>query len=500
MYIYRYPNENWKTFTKYEEKVDNKNVWQYSQQEKWNKTYATLNDNFYIASYNEITAKYNFNLNINEFLDNTFIPSKFNLKIKKNGNTLFYNTSSEAFVLLDNSETILLDDLLFGKKNESFFNFFNALFSLGFFVNVSENENLKLEYIRNRCVYSKSKIKNFEIFLTHDCNAKCFFCFDAINENRKMMSITTANEIVSFICSVVEENDEIVFRWFGGEPLMATAIIDHIVNNIKNKLTNINFYSIITTNGSLLNENIIETAVRNWNLKKIILTIDGYKHEHNRRKNYSDKNFDGYQHILNQIDLLLKADIYVICRLNIDNRNLYEIPNILDDLIKYSQHSNFMVYYAYLQKTVGVENFDNINQSQVGKTFTYLTNEFFSKGFYKSLKELLPKVHKNLCYANNMISIDANGRLYKCTQQPKLIETSIGDCKKGVVHNDNLAKWLDTKLSDQCEECSFMPICQGGCKYYNMQNDNQLHSCHNLKYYYKELFDMIYEKFIAVNP
>jgi len=58
--------------------------------------------------------------------------------------------------------------------------------------------------------------------LTTDCNLRCKYCFFAKQERkRERVNAETLKTIVSKICECNPDNQEIIFYWHGGEPLLA---------------------------------------------------------------------------------------------------------------------------------------------------------------------------------------------------------------------------------------------------------------------------------------
>lgn len=95
------------------------------------------------------------------------------------------------------------------------------------------------------------------------------------------MSIQTADALVKFL----EEHwngEKLGITWFGGEPLLASDIIDYISKKLKEH--NIIYGCKITTNGSLLDRSNALKALNLWNVEKIQITIDAVGDEYNRIK------------------------------------------------------------------------------------------------------------------------------------------------------------------------------------------------------------------------
>lgn len=414
-------------------------------------------------------------------------------------NTIIWNTASESIVALSSTEKEELD--IFLKTGQPNSLAVSTLFDQGILVLNDDDEFSKFDFIRNRAATKDDKAKNFIIIPTTECNARCFYCFAQEDlKNQKRMSIQTADEVIRFIISMVSEDDEVIFRWFGGEPLVAADIIDYIITSLDSHyLGKLQFHSIITSNTSLLTDSMIDKAINSWHLKKIHLTIDGYQKEHDQRKRYVETGVDQYAILLKRIPLLLEKGVYTIVRLNLDKLNFESIDLILDDLASFKEYSNFFVHLTNLQPHVG------------GKTpsryFLYTDYPFFyraiydkllSKGFYKNINTLVPKRQMTLCTAglNNFILINNVGNLYKCDKESHNQSNCIGDCKHGIIHNRRLSHWMDTTLDKECRRCQFLPICQGGCKFYRESESDSLTPCIKQRYFSDTILDLINDYFL----
>lgn len=206
--------------------------------------------------------------------------SRFNVsKEYEEGTYWVYNTFTTAAVVV-NKETYLkyfvtenfFDDNLVSQQ----------LYEMGFAIDDDFDELAYLQSLRKKVVYSNKKIADIMIAPTMDCNARCYYCFEHGCHHEKM-TIETADAVVQYI----KENwngDLFNISWFGGEPLLATDIMDYISNKLK--LENINFISRITTNGYELTDDVINKALRLWHTNKIQVSIDAMFEEYDRIKNY----------------------------------------------------------------------------------------------------------------------------------------------------------------------------------------------------------------------
>jgi len=124
--------------------------------------------------------------------------------------------------------------------------------------------------------------------VTHDCNLRCKYCYAGEKFNQSM-DIETAKKIVDFSFIITPKDQEINFSFFGGEPLLQLPLIKEVIAYIESKsYVNPLTYSI-TTNGTIINDEIIDFV--NDKHIKLCISIDGSEHIHD--KNRVDKNGHG---------------------------------------------------------------------------------------------------------------------------------------------------------------------------------------------------------------
>jgi len=144
-----------------------------------------------------------------------------------------------------------------------------------------------IEYPISKVKYKEklsSKISSYTIEITRKCNFRCEYCiygkhYKKTRDHENItISIKVLNKIVNFIIQHSKGEKEIKVGFFGGEPLLAIKEIKYIINKIEPYFKKI--FWRMTTNGSLLNEKVIDFLYK----KKIrlIISLDGPQEIHDR--------------------------------------------------------------------------------------------------------------------------------------------------------------------------------------------------------------------------
>ena len=315
------------------------------------------------------------------------------------------------------------------------------------------------------------------------------------------MSEQTADEIVDYITRTLSVDNELIFRWFGGEPLLAEKIIDRIINGIDTFFEGrLMYHSIIITNNSMITDEMIEKFKTTWHVRKVQTTIDGYREEHDKRKAYVDRSVDRYQQTLDNIRKILDADIFAICRFNFDKYNMYQFESVLEDLEEFKNNPKFFIHATTLRNKIHSEEEARkryIYPEDYPEFYSYVLGQLFEKGFYKDVINILPLRARNVCLACTIggLIINSEGKFFRCLQHYLDEENCVGDCQTGLLHNNAYQKWfmLMNQMPEECQKCEYLPCCQGGCKHYRMENKPEASPCLREKFYIDVILDLVHK-------
>ena len=130
-------------------------------------------------------------------------------------------------------------------------------------------------------------VKALCLHIAHDCNLACQYCFAEEGEyhgRRALMSYETGKQALDFLIANSGNRRNLEVDFFGGEPLMNFDVVKQLVayGREQEKLHDKNFRFTLTTNGVLLNDDIMEFA--NKEMDNVVLSIDGRKEVHDRMR------------------------------------------------------------------------------------------------------------------------------------------------------------------------------------------------------------------------
>lgn len=360
-----------------------------------------------------------------------------------------------------------------------------TLYNMGFLVDDLCDEVLAMENLRNEVVRNSSdKIANIIIAPTLECNAHCFYCFE--NGHRKgRMSLETADALIEFI-EKKWNGEKLGITWFGGEPLLASEVIDYISQNLQKK--NIIYASKITTNGFLFDKDIAKKAIDLWHVEKVQITIDAIGEEYDRIKKYDKAYKDAFSKVMKNIEEAIEQGINIKIRINFDPEKQNEALNTMNYLIERFNKSNHLkIYFAPIDADNEIvknisNDFNEYTEHPYISLIKFGRNHHLYRGFpdmeddngndhehdiHGLLKKLKIYPSPINCYAvcPNVFSIDPYGDIYKCHRALGRKEYASGNVKIGIENNEAYNFFCNTALTyEECKVCPILPICQGGCK------------------------------------
>ena len=129
----------------------------------------------------------------------------------------------------------------------------------------------------------KTVVKALCLHIAHDCNLACQYCFAGkgeYNGDRSLMSLEVGKKALDFLVENSGSRRNLEVDFFGGEPLMNWDVVKEIVaygRSLEEQYDK-KFRFTLTTNGMLLNDEVIEFA--NREMSNVVLSVDGRKEIH----------------------------------------------------------------------------------------------------------------------------------------------------------------------------------------------------------------------------
>lgn len=329
------------------------------------------------------------------------------------------------------------------------------------------------------------EIDTIRIILGDDCNFHCKYCI----ENKINKLPTEINpEIYNFIKkSCIGQNKKIQLSFYGGEPLLYFDKIKEIVEKTKS----FNLYYSITTNGALLNQEIVDFLNKHHFVTWI--SWDGKNTENNRDIDI----FSNYTIKSNIFQLKLLGISCVMSSYNYPLQLCKDIQEIMNEY-KTSINSNkeFAAYFNEITDcNLKEQKYLHFDYDKLQKEVQQIMNdlidgfnlskeEFYRKNGVKLLffEEYLPFIEDYKFYDKfsqlfapcrdgiKMFEIDLDGNLYSCQNT----RDKIGNINNLdlITYLVNYFKYDNTKYlyENLCKNCTVRKICYGRCKLVDLKS------------------------------
>ena len=136
-------------------------------------------------------------------------------------------------------------------------------------------ENLAFDF-KNR----NTVVKALCLHVAHTCNLNCSYCFASQGRyqgERALMSFEVGKRAMDFLIENSGSRRNLEVDFFGGEPLMNFDMVKKLVAYCREqeKIHNKNFRFTMTTNGMLIDDDVIDFC--NKECHNVVLSLDGRK-------------------------------------------------------------------------------------------------------------------------------------------------------------------------------------------------------------------------------
>ncbi len=132
---------------------------------------------------------------------------------------------------------------------------------------------------------SRGIVKALCLHVAHTCNLNCSYCFASQGKyhgDRATMSFEVGRRALDFLVENSGSRRNLEADFFGGEPLMNLDVVKQLVayaREIEGPAKK-NFRFTLTTNGLLIDDDLIEFA--NREMSNVVLSLDGRREVHDR--------------------------------------------------------------------------------------------------------------------------------------------------------------------------------------------------------------------------
>ena len=357
---------------------------------------------------------------------------------------------------------------------------------------------------------TRGVVKALCLHIAHTCNLNCDYCFASQGKyhgERAVMSFEVGKRALDFLVENSGTRRNLEVDFFGGEPLMNFDVVKELVAYARSieKEKNKNFRFTLTTNGVLIDDDVIDFA--NREMSNVVLSLDGRKEIHDRhRVDYAGNG--SWERIVPKFQRLVESrggknyymrgtfthenpdfleDIKVMLDLGFNELSMEPVVCAEGDPAELTREDLPIVLDQY-EKLAELM----IEREREGRPFT----------FYHYMIDLTggPCIYKRISGCGSgteYMAVTPWGDLYPCHQFVGEEKYRLGDIYEGVTNTAAQCEFSECNVyaRPECRDCWARLYCSGGCA------ANAYHSTGSVKGVYKygcELFKKRIECAIAI--
>ena len=321
-------------------------------------------------------------------------------------------------------------------------------------------------------------VKALCLHIAHSCNLNCSYCFASQGKyhgERALMSFEVGKQAFDFLIANSGTRRNLEVDFFGGEPLMNFDVVKQLVAYARSieKQHGKNFRFTLTTNGMLIDDDVIDFA--NREMSNVVLSLDGRKEVHDRfRVDYAGNG--SWERIVPKFQKLVNArggknyymrgtfthanpdfieDIKEMLKLGFNELSMEPVVCAPDDPSALTEEDFAIVCDGY-EKLAELM----LERRRAGNPFTFYHYMIDLKGG--------PCIYKRISGCGSgteYMAVTPTGELYPCHQFVGETEFKLGDVWNGVTNTAKQNEFGDCNVytREECKNCWARLYCSGGC-------------------------------------
>ena len=417
---------------------------------------------------------------------------------KRNG-WLLFNTVSRSFLTIDEKQLPAIRAVMADPEGFDYSPYpmlYMQLRSMGFLVEDSKDDDFyNIHKMRSLTFLYGTRNLMITFALSLSCNFDCSYCFESTH-NGPVMTQETEDRVMRFIRKY--RADSLSITWYGGEPLL---VFDRILS-INRRLQDMGkaYTASMITNGYLLTRDKAD-RLNDLRVTYLQITLDGTRETHDSRR-FLRGGGATYDRILENIDGVMASDYKggLHIRVNVDSRNEDEFAQVYT-MMRDRYPSDFgrrlTVYPGFVKGDDHPDHSCFFDPVQQGEFLTHMMEKYKIAPL-----SLFPQRRMQGCMLTrrNAFVIGPDGEIYKCWDDVGIPERVVGNVNGFRDWNMSLiaegmtgCSYLD---SQECRECFYFPICDGGChriRQNNLHSEKPQSSCSYFKENLENLLELHYE-------
>ena len=321
-------------------------------------------------------------------------------------------------------------------------------------------------------------VKALCLHIAHDCNLACRYCFAEEGEyhgRRALMSFEVGKKALDFLIANSGSRHNLEVDFFGGEPLMNWEVVKQLVEygRSQEKEHNKRFRFTLTTNGVLLNDEIMEFC--NREMSNVVLSLDGRKEVNDKMRPF--RNGKGsYDLIVPKFQKFAESreqmNYYVRGTFTHNNLDFSEDALHFADLGFKQMSIEPVVAEPQEPYAIREEDLPQIMEQYDKLAAEYVKRKKEGRGF--NFFHFMIDLSQGPCVAKRLsgcgsgteyLAVTPWGDLYPCHQFVGKEEFLLGNVDTGITNTEvrDEFKLCNVYAKEKCKDCFARFYCSGGC-------------------------------------
>lgn len=372
-------------------------------------------------------------------------------------------------------------------------------------------------------IYAKGPIFRdiylMELLLTERCNLKCKYCFAEASGKKEDMPLEIGCKAIDKLLELPAER--FILKLGGGEPFLRfgliTKLIDYLKKGICNRKKATKILLESTTNGTLLDDEMVE-FIKSYGMR-FCVSLDGPKDTHDKMRRFPGGQ-GSYEKTVTGIEKLKEHGVRFRVITVVGRHNFNQARSILDHFI--SLGITLVRFNPILKTGSGRSEWDR-KGIEPKEYFSFMKDVLQYIGESRSLSEdnlemmirnLVVRTRdfncmRSLCGAGyTHITVDPKGDLHPCA----LLRSSTRQICQGNINsieslwisyaNDPVVKEMPRRIVSNipgCKECVWRHFCEGGCTLSTLADSGTLYHPTSLCKYYRQMYPYLLD-YLAEHP
>jgi len=153
--------------------------------------------------------------------------------------------------------------------------------------------------------YLNRKLQLLTIQLTHACNLRCSYCPYTSNDGtyrlheNKRINLETIKKALLMLRDNSVDSEDITVGFYGGEPLLEFELIEETVRYCKKIFVGKEVSYTITTNGTLISDEVLELFEKeNF---QVVISLDGPREINDKNRKFANSNKSVFDKVIKNI-------------------------------------------------------------------------------------------------------------------------------------------------------------------------------------------------------